>query len=306
MADLSVKLGPLTLPNPVIAASGTFGYGLEYEQLVDLDGLGGIVVKGLSPKPIPGNPPPRIVETASGMLNSIGLANIGVDAFLNDKLPRLKEFPNLHIFANIYGHSPDEYVQVARRLAQAQGLAGIEINLSCPNVDQGGLVFGTDPALVESLTRSVRDIYPGFLMVKLTPNVTDVTQIARAAQDGGADGLSLINTLTGMAVDLESRRPVLGGVTGGLSGPAIRPVALHMVHRVVRAVDLPVIGMGGIMTGADALAFLLVGARAVQVGTANFASPRSCVEIPAQISAWLDEHAIARVEDFIGTLHLEN
>ena len=301
MAKLSVTLGSLTLQNPIIAASGTFGYGLEYQDILDLNQVGGVVVKGLSPKPIPGNPPPRITETASGMLNSIGLANIGVEAFLSDKLPKLRSYPNLRVFANIYGHEVGEYVHVAKRLESAKGLSGIEVNLSCPNVKQGGLAFGTDPKTVKSMTRAVRDAYNGLLIVKLTPNVTDVTDIARAAQAGGADAVSLINTLTGMAVDIETRRPVLGGVTGGLSGPAIKPVALRMVHLVASAVDIPVIGIGGIMTGKDALEFLMVGARAVQVGTANFVSPKACEQIAFEMDQWLDEHGISNVEDFIGT-----
>lgn len=306
MADLKVKLGKLLLQNPVIAASGTFGYGLEYEELVDLDLIGGIVVKGLSSKPRKGNPPPRIVETASGMLNSIGLANIGVEAFINEKLPLLRKNKNTKILANVYGHEPDEYVFVAKRLAQAKGVAGIELNLSCPNVKAGGIAFGVNPKAVETLTRAVRNVYNGFIIVKLTPNVTDVTIIAKAAQNGGADCVSLINTLTGMVVDLEKRRPVLGGITGGLSGPAIKPVALRMVHQTAQAVDIPVIGMGGIMTGQDALEFLLVGAKAVQVGTANFANPKACADIVSQMDAWLDDHKIENVNDIIGTLKTGN
>ena len=302
MADLAVKLGTLALQNPVIAASGTFGYGLEYEDLADLDSLGGIVVKGLSLRPMQGNPTPRIVETASGMLNSIGLANIGVDAFLSEKLPKLRKYSRVKIFANVYGHSIDEYAAVAAKLSGAEGLAGIEVNLSCPNVTQGGLAFGTDPKTVAAITRAVRDAYAGFLMVKLTPNVTDVTEIARAAQDGGADAVSLINTLAGLAVDLETRRPVLGGVTGGLSGPAIKPVALRMVWQTARAVSIPVVGMGGIMTGRDALEFMLVGATAVQVGTANFANPRACVEIADQMNEWLDGHGIKSAGLLIGAI----
>jgi dihydroorotate dehydrogenase (NAD+) catalytic subunit len=302
MADLSVKLGSLELQTPIIAASGTFGYGLEYTDLVDLNTIGGIVVKGLSPKPRKGNPTPRIVETACGMLNSIGLANIGVDTFINDKLPELRKFDRLKIFANVYGHNYEDYVIVAKKLAAAESVAGIELNLSCPNVDEGGLAFGTSPKVVEELTKKVRDTYPGFLFVKLTPNVTDVTEIAKAAQNGGADAVSLINTLTGLAVDLDTRRPVLGGITGGLSGPAIKPVALRMVHQAAQAVDIPVIGIGGIMTGKDALEFMLVGATTVQVGTANFTSPRACVEIAEEMKAWLDEHGVSDVKEMIGQI----
>lgn len=304
MADLSVTLGSLTLQNPIIAASGTFGYGLEYADLVDLNSLGGIVVKGLSPKPRKGNPTPRIVETACGMLNSIGLANIGVDPFIDEKLPELRKFDRLKIFANVYGHSNEEYVFVAEKLAAAGGVAGVELNLSCPNVKKGGIAFGTDPNAVENLTRIVRDAYPDFLFVKLTPNVTDVTVIARAAENGGADAVSLINTLTGLAVDLETREPVLGGVTGGLSGPAIKPVALRMVHQVAGAVSVPVIGIGGIMTGQDALEFMLVGARAVQIGTANFANPGACIDIAGEMNQWLDEHGIGKATELVGRIEV--
>lgn len=304
MTKLNVRLGPVEFKNPVIAASGTFGYGLEYQEIVDLNSLGGIVVKGLSPRPMKGNPTPRIIETSSGMLNSIGLANIGVDAFIEGKLPELARYPDLKVLANVYGHETGQYVEVAQKLADQPGVAGIELNLSCPNVKQGGLAFGTDPSTVESLTETIREIYPGFLIVKLTPNVTDVTVIAKAAQAGGADCVSLINTLTGMAVDLDKRRPVLGGVTGGLSGPAIKPVALRMVHQVAQAVDIPVIGMGGIMTGTDALEFMLCGASAVQVGTANFSSPKACAQIILEMENWLDENEIEDVNELVGTLKM--
>jgi dihydroorotate dehydrogenase (NAD+) catalytic subunit len=304
MANLAVKLGPLTLQNPIIAASGTFGYGLEYEKLLDLNALGGIVVKGLSPEERKGNPPPRIVETACGMLNSIGLQNIGVEAFLRDKLPALRKYEKLAVFANVYGHSADEYLFVAQRLANAEGVAGIELNLSCPNVTEGGLAFGTDPETVRSLTAAVREIYPGFLIVKLSPNVTDIGLIAKAAEDGGADCLSLINTLLGIAVDIEKRAPVLGGVTGGLSGPAIKPVALRMVHQVAQAVKIPIMGMGGISNSNDALEFLMVGATALQVGTANFQSPTACIEILREMDQWLDAHSFKDINDWIGTLEI--
>ncbi len=305
MADLKVKLGSLTFQNPVIAASGTFGYGLEYQDFLDLDGIGGVVVKGLSKKPRQGNPPPRIIETPSGMLNSIGLANIGVDAFINDKVPKLSQNNNLRILANVYGHEPDEYVFVAQKLADLKIVAGIELNLSCPNVKAGGMAFGVNPKAVETLTKAVREVYKGFLIVKLTPNVTDITIIAKAAQYGGADCVSLINTLTGMVVDLDNRRPVLGGKTGGLSGPAIKPVALRMVHQVAQTLDIPVIGMGGIMTGKDALEFLMVGAKAVQVGTANFINPRACADIVNEMNGWLDDNEFSDVNQIINTLEFD-
>jgi dihydroorotate dehydrogenase (NAD+) catalytic subunit len=238
------------------------------------------------------------------MLNSIGLANIGVDTFINEKLPELRKFDKLKIFANVYGHSNDEYVFVAEKLAEAGGVAGIELNLSCPNVKEGGIAFGTDHKAVEDLTSAVRKAYPDFLFVKLTPNVTDVTIIAKAAEAGGADAVSLINTITGLAVDLETRRPVLGGITGGLSGPAIKPVALRMVHQVAQAVSIPVIGIGGIMTGKDALEFLLVGATAVQIGTANFTSPKACMEIAEEMNAWLNEHGVTKATELIGQIDI--
>lgn len=304
MADLKVTLGPLALQNPVLAASGTFGYGLEYQHLVDLDAIGGIVVKGLSPTPQKGNPPPRIVETACGMINSIGLQNIGVEKFIHDKLPNLARHENLIILANVYGHDAEQYEFVAHRLAEAPRVNGIELNLSCPNVKEGGMAFGTDPKSVESLTAAVRKVYPGFLMVKLTPNVTDVSEIAKAAEAGGADAVSLINTLSAIAVNIETRRPVLGNVFGGLSGPAIKPVALRMVHQVVRAVSIPVVGMGGIASGRDVLEFLMVGATAVQVGTHNFTDPAACVNLVKEADQWLDSHGISDVNDFIGTLEI--
>jgi dihydroorotate dehydrogenase (NAD+) catalytic subunit len=302
MANLKVKLGPLEFQTPIIAASGTFGYGLEYEELLDLNAIGGIVAKGLSPKPRKGNPTPRITETASGMLNSIGLANIGVDAFIAEKLPKLAKYDKLRVIANVYGHETSQYVEVAKKLAPQKGVAGLELNLSCPNVQQGGLAFGTDPEIVESLTRAVREVYSGFIIVKLTPNITDITVPAKAAVAGGADCLSLINTLTGMAVDLEKRRPILGGITGGLSGPAIKPVALRMVHQVAQAVDVPIIGMGGITTGRCALEFMLAGAAAVQVGTANFQSPKACAQIADEMNEWLDKNNIADVNELVGKL----
>ena len=302
MTDLSVSLGDLVLSNPVITASGTFGYGLEYEQLYDLDLLGGIVVKGLSPKPRKGNAPPRIIETPCGMLNSIGLANIGVETFIEEKLPLLSKYRNVKIIANVYGHSADEYAFVAARLAESGGVHAIELNLSCPNVKEGGIAFGTDPDSVESLTASVRKSWDAHMMVKLTPNVTDITKVAIAAERGGADSISLINTLTGMAIDLETRRPVLGGVTGGLSGPAIKPVALRMVHQAAKAVSIPVVGIGGISNGRDALEFIMAGATAIQVGTANFTDPSVGSKIPKQMNDWLEEHNIKKVSDLIGTL----
>jgi len=300
--DLKVTLGPLELKNPVIAASGTFGYGKEYASLVDPNLLGGIVVKGLSLKPRPGNRPPRIVETPAGMLNAIGLANIGVEAFLKEKLPWLRTLDTA-VMVNIYGHSLEEYGAVAAALKGTEGIAALEVNISCPNVDQGGMAFGTDPAVSAAVTETVLKNTDKPVIVKLTPNVTDICAVARAVEDAGAHALSLINTLTGMVIDTKTGQPVLANISGGLSGPAIRPVALHMVYRVVRAVKIPVIGIGGIMEPDDALQFLMAGAKAVQVGTANFVNPRATLEILEGIRKYCAEKGIVRIEDLTGNLN---
>jgi dihydroorotate dehydrogenase (NAD+) catalytic subunit len=299
--DLGVSLGPLKLRNPVLTASGTFGYGKEYAEFVDPNLLGGIVVKGLSLKPRPGNNPPRIVETPAGMLNAIGLENVGVEAFLKEKLPWLRTLDTA-VIVNIYGHSTEEYGAVAAQLKGTEGVAALEINVSCPNVKMGGMAFGTDPAASAEVTRTVLENSDKPVIVKLTPNVTDICAVAAAVEQAGAHAVSLINTLTGMAIDTETRRPRLGNVSGGLSGPAIRPVALYMVYRVVRAVRIPVIGIGGIMDVGDALEFLIAGARSVQVGTANFVKPRGSLDIIAGLRQYCIDHDIARIEDLIGTL----
>jgi dihydroorotate dehydrogenase (NAD+) catalytic subunit len=301
--DLGVSLGPLKLRNPVLTASGTFGYGKEYAEFVDPNLLGGIVVKGLSLKPRPGNSPPRIVETPAGMLNAIGLENVGVDAFLREKLPWLQTLDTA-VIVNIYGHSTEEYGAVAAQLKGSKGVAALEINVSCPNVKMGGMAFGTDPAASAEVTQTVRENSDKPVIVKLTPNVTDICAVAAAVEQAGAHALSLINTLTGMAIDTETRRPRLGNLSGGLSGPAIRPVALYMVYRVVRAVRIPVIGIGGIMDVRDALEFLIAGARAVQVGTANFVNPRASLDIIAGLRKHCIDHDIARIKDLIGTVIL--
>jgi dihydroorotate dehydrogenase (NAD+) catalytic subunit len=302
--DLKVTLGPLELKNPVIAASGTFGYGREYAPLADPNLLGGIVVKGISLKPRPGNRPPRIVETPAGMLNAIGLANIGVEAFLREKLPWLRTLDTA-VMVNIYGHTLEEYGAVAAALKGADGIAALEVNISCPNVDQGGMAFGTDPAVSAAVTETVLRNTDKPVIVKLTPNVTDICAVARAVEAAGAHGVSLINTLTGMAVDTKTGRPVLANVFGGLSGPAVRPVALYMVYRVVQAVKIPVIGLGGIMEPDDALQFLIAGARAVQVGTANFVNPRATLDIIEGLGQYCIHNSFARIEELIGTLRVE-
>jgi dihydroorotate dehydrogenase (NAD+) catalytic subunit len=303
MADLQVELLPgLVLKNPVMTASGTFGYGREYGNYLAIADLGAIVTKGLSLKPKAGNPGVRITETACGMLNAIGLENIGLEKFLAEEMPLLRE-AGATVVVNFFGNSVAEYAELAARLDEVEGIAALEINISCPNVKAGGIQFGTDPRAAAELVGTVRKNTSRPLIAKLSPNVTDIVAMAQAVVEAGSDAVSLINTLLGMAVDLRSRRPVLGNVTGGLSGPAVKPVALRMVYQVVKALPgVPVIGSGGIMNAADALEFLLVGARAVQVGTANFVNPRTTVEIAAGIDRFLDVQGYDKVADFIGSL----
>ena len=286
--NLSVDFAGIKLKNPVLTASGTFGYGEEYADFVDLNLLGGVIVKGISLKPIAGNPPPRIWETPSGMLNAIGLENPGVDVFLRDKLPFLRQFDTA-IIVNIFGYSADDYLAVAERLDGAKGVSGIEVNISCPNVKSGGMIFGTDLKATAELLSAVRAKTRLPLIAKLSPNVTDVTDFAKAARDAGCDGLSLINTLLGMAIDVRTGKPRLANCTGGLSGPAIRPVAVRMVWQVAKAVSLPIIGMGGIVNAEDALEFILAGASAVAVGTANFMNPRAALDVLEGLEAFLAE-----------------
>lgn len=299
--DLTVDIGGLKLNNPVMTASGTFGYAREFEAYLDLNRLGGVIVKGLSLEPSKGNPPPRIVETACGMLNAIGLENVGVEAFIRDKLPFLRSL-SVPILANIYGKTVDEYAFLAERLEPLDAVKGVEVNISCPNVKEGGVAFGSDPAIVSEVVAAVREKTGKHLMVKLSPNVTDIVQIARAAEDAGANSLSVINTVTGMAVDLTTRRSRLANITGGLSGPAIKPVALRMVWQTAREVGIPVVGVGGIMNARDALEFMMVGATAVQVGTANFVNPGGTMEIIDGMAAWLAEEGIGDVKALIGSL----
>jgi dihydroorotate dehydrogenase (NAD+) catalytic subunit len=301
LPDLTTEIGPLVLQNPVIAASGTFGYGLEYEPLVDLNLLGGIVVKGLSLKPMGGNPPPRTAETPCGMLNAIGLANIGLDAFLAEKLPRLKRLKTA-IIVNIYGHHMDEYGELSAALRAVDGISALEVNISCPNVECGGMVFGTDPDVSARVTEKVVKNTDKPVIVKLSPNVTDIRVIAKAVEGAGAHIISLINTVTGMAIDVETRRPKLANVFGGLSGPAIRPVAVRMVYQAAQAVKIPVIGMGGIMDYRDALEFLIAGARAVQMGTANFVNPRAMLEVVEGLRNYCEEKGIPRITEIMGSL----
>ena len=298
--NLAVQIGSLKLKNPVMTASGTFGYGEEYADYVDLKKLGAIVVKGLSLKPRLGNPPPRIMETAGGMLNAVGLQNIGVEEFINEKLPYLKNF-DVAVIANIYGETYTEYSKVAKKLSSVKGIHALEVNVSCPNVKKGGLSFGSDPKATAEVTRRVKAETNLPVIVKLTPNVTDIAAIAAAVEKAGADAVSLINTLTGMSVDLKTRTPHLKNITGGLSGPAIKPVALRMVWQVVQRVSIPVIGIGGIMTAEDALEFLIVGAKAVQIGTANFINPRATLDVIEGMQNYLIENKINDINEIIGT-----
>jgi dihydroorotate dehydrogenase (NAD+) catalytic subunit len=288
----------------VLTASGTFGYGLEFQPFLKLADLGGIVTKGLSPRPRPGNPPVRIVETPSGMLNTIGLQNVGVDAFIAEKLPELRDHDTA-VIANVFGECESEYVEVCSKLDQAEGVSAIEVNVSCPNVEHGGMIFGTDPTALAGVTAACRKATALPLIVKLSPNVTDIKVTARAAADGGADIISLINTYVGMAIDVERRRPVLARISGGLSGPAIRPLAVWLTWQVSQAVDLPLIGIGGIMRGRDAVEFMLAGASAVQVGTANFVYPDSAVRVLHDVERYLEEHDFAAARDLVGALQID-
>lgn len=300
---LNVDIGGVRLKNPVMTASGTFGYGKEFDELLDLNQLGAIIVKGLSLMPASGNPPPRIIETPCGMLNAIGLENIGIDAFICEKLPFLKGF-STPVFINLYGKTVEEYSDLASRIDELEDIAGIEVNISCPNVKAGGVAFGVDCGAAAEVIHRVRQNTSKPLMVKLSPNVTDIAEIAKSVEGAGADSVSLINTITGMMIDIEKRKPVLANITGGLSGPAIKPVALRMVWQVARAVKVPVIGIGGIMTAEDAIAFLIAGATAVQVGTANFVNPRATIDIIEGLAAYLDRHHIDHITDLVGTLKI--
>jgi dihydroorotate dehydrogenase (NAD+) catalytic subunit len=302
---LKVKLGGMELQNPVMTASGTFGYAREFKDLVDLNRLGAIIVKGLSLEPAAGNPPPRIVETPCGMINAIGLENVGIDAFVERKLPFLKTLAP-PILANIYGQKEEHYAQLAARIEEIDAVSGIEVNISCPNVKAGGMAFGVDPQVAFSVVESVRKNTSKFLMVKLSPNVTDITEIARQVEAAGADAISLINTLSAMAIDIETRRPKLANIIGGLSGPAIKPVALRMVWQVARIVKIPVIGIGGIMTAEDALEFFIAGATAIQVGTANFVNPRATTDILDGIETFLMQNGITDIKEIIGTLEIND
>lgn len=301
MVDLSVNIGSLKLKNPVLTASGTFGYGEEYADFVDLNRLGGFIVKGTTLNHREGNPYPRMVETPSGMLNAVGLQNKGVDYFINEIYPRIKDVDS-QVIVNVSGACVEDYVRVCEKLAPLDKIEAVEINISCPNVKQGGMAFGTTCIGAESVTRAIREAYSKTMIVKLSPNVTDITEIARAVEAAGADAVSLTNTFLGMAINVETQRPYLSTVTGGLSGACIRPIAVRMVWQVANAVKIPVVGLGGIMNGRDAVEFMLAGATAVQVGTANFVDPSVTVKIIDYIEDYLVRHGISSAGDLIGAM----
>jgi dihydroorotate dehydrogenase (NAD+) catalytic subunit len=298
---LAITLCGIPLRNPVIAASGTFGYGLEFEKQVDLNALGGFVVKGLSREPMAGNPPPRIWEAKAGMINSIGLQNIGVQAFIREKLPKLAKLKTA-VFANVFGYATEDYAEVVRALESAEGLAGYELNVSCPNTSHGGIYFSSDPAMLAEVVGATRRVAKRPLVVKLSPNVAQIEPLARAAEDAGADAISLVNTFVALAVDARARRSRIGAGFGGLSGPAIKPIALRLVYQAAQSVRIPVIGMGGIATGEDAAEFLIAGANAVQVGTATFWDPASPARIARELDAFLKQQSIDHVEKLVGAL----
>src|SRR6202035_186044 len=295
----------IQLKNPIIAASGTFGYGVEFEDVVHLDKLGGFVVKGLSREPMIGNPPPRLWETAAGMLNAIGLQNIGASAFLEEKLPKLREMKNIVVIANIFGYTREDYERTIEILNDGEGIAAYELNVSCPNTSEGGLQFGSDPRSLDEVVTTAKRVTRRPLIVKLSPNVTSIAQMAYVAQEAGADALSVINTFVAMAIDPETRKPRIANVTAGLSGPAIKPIAVRMVYDASHAVKIPVIRMGGISTAADVIEFMLAGATAVQIGTASYWDPCATEKIVGELQDWCGEHHVARLADLIGGMQLE-
>lgn len=303
MVNTAIKIGGITLKNPVMTASGTYGYGLEYSDFIDLSKLGGIVVKGTTLNPRQGNPYPRMAETPSGMLNAVGLQNKGVEYFCSEIYPSIKDI-DTHMIVNVSGSTVEDYMATAERIAELDKIPAIELNISCPNVKEGGMAFGVTCAGAAEVVRAVRKVYPKTLIVKLSPNVTDITEIARAVEDEGADSISMINTLLGMAIDVKSRKPILSTVTGGLSGPAVKPVALRMVWQTAKVVSIPIIGMGGISSCEDAIEFLLAGASAVQVGTYNFVDPAITTKIASGIEDYLVQNNMTDVSQLIGGLIL--
>jgi len=303
--DLSVTFAGIELKNPIIAASGTFGYGVEFEDVVHLDKLGGFVVKGLSREPMIGNPPPRLWETAAGMLNAIGLQNIGATAFLEEKLPKLRQMKNIVVMANVFGYTREDYERTIEILNDGEGIAAYELNVSCPNTTEGGLQFGSDPRSLDEVVTTAKRAARRPLIVKLSPNVTSIAQMAHIAQEAGADAISLINTFVAMAIDADTRKPRIANVTAGLSGPAIKPIALRMVYDAAHAVNIPVIGMGGISTAADVVEFMLAGATAVQIGTASYWDPCATEKIVDELHSWCHDRNITRLADLTGGMILE-
>ena len=303
--DLSVSFAGIQLKNPIIAASGTFGYGVEFEDVVHLDKLGGFVVKGLSREPMIGNPPPRLWETAAGMLNAIGLQNIGASAFLEEKLPRLRQIKNIVVFANVFGYTREDYERTIEILNDGEGIAAYELNVSCPNTAHGGLQFGCDPRSLDEVVTTAKRAATRPLIVKLSPNVTSIAQMAHIAQESGADAISLVNTFVALAIDADTRKPRIANVTAGLSGPAIKPIALRMVYDAAHAVNIPVIGMGGISTAADVAEFMLAGATAVQIGTASYWDPGATEKIVDELQRWCQDRGISRLADLTGGMILE-
>lgn len=303
--DLAVSFCGIQLKNPIIAASGTFGYGVEFEDVLHLDKLGGFVVKGLSKEAMIGNPPPRLFETAAGMLNAIGLQNIGARAFIDEKLPKLRELKNIVVFANVFGYTRQDYERTIQILNEGEGIAAYELNVSCPNTAHGGVQFGSDPRLLDEVVTLAKRISKRPLIVKLSPNVTSIAHMAKVAESAGADAISLINTFVAMAIDPETRKPRIANVTAGLSGPAIKPIALRMVFDAAKVVKIPVIGMGGISKAEDIVEFMLAGATAVQIGTASYWDPRATEKIVDELERWCVEHRVAKITELTGGLKLE-
>jgi dihydroorotate dehydrogenase (NAD+) catalytic subunit len=303
--DLRVSFAGVELKNPILAASGTFGYGVEFDDVVHLNKLGGFVVKGLSREPMIGNPPPRLWETAAGMLNAIGLQNIGATAFLEEKLPKLQQMKNIVVIANVFGYTREDYERTIEILNEGEGIAAYELNVSCPNTSEGGLQFGCDPRSLDEVVTTAKRVARRPLIVKLSPNVTSIAQMAHIAQEAGADAISLINTFVAMAIDAETRRPRIANVTAGLSGPAIKPIALRMVYDAAHAVNIPVIGMGGISTAADVVEFMLAGATAVQIGTASYWDPCATEKIVDELQRWCKERGVGRLAELVGGMVLE-
>jgi dihydroorotate dehydrogenase (NAD+) catalytic subunit len=303
--DLSVTFAGIQLKNPIIAASGTFGYGIEFEDVVHLNRLGGFVVKGLSKEPMAGNPPPRLFETAAGMLNAIGLQNIGARAFVDEKLPKLRQIRDVVVIANVFGYTRDDYEATLQILNEGEGIAAYELNVSCPNTSSGGIHFGSDPRLLDEVVNKARHVSSRPLIVKLSPNVTSIAQMARVAEEAGADAISLVNTFLAMSIDAETRKPRIANVTAGLSGPAIKPIALRMVFDASKSVKIPVIGMGGISTAADVVEFMLAGATAVEVGTASYWDPVATEKIAGELGVWCADHNVERVAELTGGMVME-